>query len=259
MTIITTSRKPGGDIEARAMCIGRQYALPYLPRGNQSLDALIQQHSTVLLLSSERLSCHTQAGEFFLHPNMAAVRIKLLRQGKEDIMLRAMDLRPGDSVLDCTAGLCADSLVAKYRGGEGGRVVALERSLPVYIVAKHGLENYSGPERFQELAAGIELVHADFQGYLAALPEKSFDVVYFDPMFDSPVLKASALLSLRPLAWHQPLVKTDIDLAARVARHRVVVKQRSFYDFSQLGLELASGQNRNIAYGYLNLEEDGDA
>lgn len=256
MTIITTARKPSKEIVAEAKGIGRQYDLPYVTRGNQSLDSLIEQYSTVLLRSSQRLSCHTLAGEFFLHPNMAAVRIKLLRQGKEDIMLRAMDLRPGDSVLDCTAGLCADSLVAKYRAGQGGRVVALEKSLPVYIVAKHGLDHYSGPQRFQDLAAGIELAHTDFRDYLAALPEKSFDVVYFDPMFDRPVLKASALLPLRPLAWHQPLVQADMDLATGVARRRVVVKQRSFYDFSQLGLALASGQNRKIAYGFLNLEED---
>lgn len=256
MAIITTARKPSNDLMSKAQTIGQQHGIPYVSRGNQRLETLIQQYSTVLLLSRERLSCHTQAGELFLHPNMAAVRIKLLRQGKEDKMLNVMGLQPGDSVLDCTAGFCADGLVAKYRVGERGRVVALEKSLPVYIVAKHGLEFYSGPQRFQELSSGIELINADYRDYLAELAPNSFDVVYFDPMFEVPVLEASSLLPLRPLASHEPLRALDIKLAARVARRRVVVKQRSFFDFASLGLRVEQGQNRKIAYGVLEIKEN---
>jgi len=113
MAIITTARKPSNDLMFKAQTIGQQYGIPYVFRGNLSLKTLIQQYSTVLLLSRERLSCHTQAGELFLHPNMAAVRIKLLRQGKEDKMLNVMGLQPGDCVLDCTAGFCADGLVGQ--------------------------------------------------------------------------------------------------------------------------------------------------
>lgn len=256
MLVITTARKPSRAIEIMAQDLGRRYNIPYIVRGNQRLDSMIEEHLTVLVLSRERLSCHTRAGEFFLHPNMAAVRIKLLRQGKEDAMLRVMGIQPGDSVLDCTAGLCADSLVAKFGVGAGGKVVALEKSLPVYIAVKYGQEQYTGPERFRDLAAGIELIHADYRDYLAALPGRSFDIVYFDPMFDNPVMEAAALLPLRPLAWHQPLTRADIALAARVARRRVVVKQRSFFDFSQLGLKPASGQNRRVGYGVMDVEED---
>ena len=163
MLVITTARKPSRAIEIMAQDLGRRYNIPYIVRGNQRLDSMIEEHLTVLVLSRERLSCHTRAGEFFLHPNMAAVRIKLLRQGKEDAMLRVMGIQPGDSVLDCTAGLCADSLVAKFGVGAGGKVVALEKSLPVYIAVKYGLEQYTGPERFRDLAAGIELIHADYR------------------------------------------------------------------------------------------------
>lgn len=258
MPIITTARKPNPEMEQTAINISKKYNLPYVSRGSQTLGFLIQQFDTVLLLSRERLSCHTWAGELFLHPNMAALRIKLLRQGKEDKMIRAMDLQAGDSFLDCTAGLCADSLVARYGVGHGGRVVALEKSLPVYIVAQYGLEHYSGPERFAELAAGIEIFFADFRHYLAALPAKSFDIVYFDPMYDDPVLKSSSLLPLRPLACPDPLTKSDIALARRVARRRVVVKQRSFYDFSQLGLSRGTGYNRKVAYGFLDIKENDD-
>jgi 16S rRNA G966 N2-methylase RsmD len=258
--VITTARNPDEYMVTQARELGRSYGMPYISRGNLSLEKLIGAHGTVLLLSREHLSCHTQAGQLFLHPNMASVRIKLLRQDKEDKMLTGMDLQPGDSVLDCTAGLCADSLVAKYRVGDEGRVVALEKSLPVYIVVRHGLDNYPGPERFRELSQSIELVHTDFRDYLASLPPKSFDIVYFDPMFDAPVMKASSLLPLRPLACHQPLEPSDIELAARVARKRIVVKQRSSYDFAHLGLlEVRGGQNRKISYGVLVIKENANA
>lgn len=253
--IITTARKPSLCIEKEAMRISECYSIPYVARGNMSLDDLRRTDDIVFLLSREHLSCLTRAGQLYLHPNMAAVRIKLLKQGKEDKMLSIMDLKPGDSVLDCTAGLCADSLVAQYRVGNQGRVVALEKSLPVYIVVRHGLEQYSGPERFRDLSAGLELIHADFREYLTALEPNSFDVVYFDPMFDVPVMETSALLPLRPLAWHGALYPSDIELAKRVARRKVIVKQRSFYDFTKLGLEKAPGaDNRKIAYGVLNKE-----
>lgn len=253
--IITTARKPTESLVEEARKVAETYGIPFIPRGNQNLEAIIAAHETILLLSRERLSCHTSAGEFFLHPNMAAVRIKLLKQGQEDKMLQVMDLQPGDSVLDCTAGFCADSLVARFQVGEKGRVVALEKSLPIYIVVKYGLEHYSGPERFRYLAAGIELEHGDFRDYLNAMEPKSFDIVYFDPMFDVPVMNASALMPLRPLACHNPPTKEDIQLAAKVARKKVVVKQRSFYDFTGLGLEMSwGGQNRKIAYGVLNIK-----
>lgn len=257
--IITTSRKPVAQLVQEAMEIGRRYGITYIDRGNLSLSGLLDRYGAVLVLSRERLSCHTAAGELFFHPNMAAVRIKLMRQGKTDRMVRVMGLKPGDNVLDCTAGFCADSLVAQMAVGQQGRVVALEKSLPVYLVANHGLRHYSGPERLRELARAIELRHADFREYLEALPPGSFDVVYFDPMFSKPILEAAALRPLRPLAFHRPLTREDIALASRVARRRVVVKQHSSFDFAGLGLSLAPGsEDKKIAYGVLDIKESND-
>lgn len=255
--VITTARKPGAQLEAEAREIAREHGLAFLPRGNRSLDSLIAEHAKVLVLSNRGLSCCTAQGELFFHPNMAAVRLHMLRQGGRDKMLDICGLSPGDSFLDCTAGLCSDSLVAKYRVGEGGRVLALEQSLPVYLVMAHGLKHVR-PPRFQGLARGIELVNGDFRRILPQLPPRSFDVVYFDPMFDVPVMEASSLVPLRPLAANQPLTREDIILAGRVARKKVVVKERVFYDFSQLGLTRAGGVNRKTAYGVLDLVEDKD-
>ena len=255
MLAVTTARKPSKNIEREAIEIASAYQIPYIPRKNQSIASLINEYEMALILSDRHLSCFTPAGELFFHPNMAAVRIRLLRQGNEDKMLEICELSPGDSFLDCTAGLCSDSLVAKFRVGEKGGVLSLEQSLPIYLVMLHGLKNANLP-RFEELARGIELVHADFRCFLPKLPSRSFDVVYFDPMFDVPVLEASSLMPLRPLACDQPLTPEDIALAARVARRKVVVKQRSFFDFSRLGLTRAGGPNRKTAYGVLDIEEN---
>ena len=255
MLVVTTARKPNKDKEKEAREIAAANCLPYIPRENKSLDSLLNDFGAALVVSDRRLSCFTPAGELFYHPNMAAMRIRLLRQGKADKMLEICGLSAGDSFLDCTAGLCSDSLVSKYRVGEKGRVLSLEQSLPIYIVMGHGLKN-SGPPRFQELARGIELVHADFRSYLQKMPPRSFDVVYFDPMFDVPVMEASSLLPLRPLACVQPLTREDIALAARVAKRKVVVKQRSFFVFSRLGLTEAGGNNRKISYGVLEIKEN---
>jgi len=255
MTIITTARKPAPDLVERAQGIAQTYSIPYVSRENLNLETLLKTYEIALVLSRERLSCFSAGGEFFLHPNMAALRIKLLRQGKQDKLLQAMNLQPVDSVLDCTAGLCADSLVIRY--GTKGRLVALEQALPIYLVAKYGLENYSGPARFKDLAQGIELVQADYRNYLQNVASKSFDLVYFDPMFDAPVMEAASLLPLRPLACHRPLTRADIQLAARVARRRVVVKQRAFFNFSSLGLTpFAESQNSRIGYGILDVKDD---
>lgn len=248
--IITTARKPNRALEEWAGEIARTHGIPFVPRANRSLESLLEEDQVVLVASRERLSCHTAAGELFYHPNMAAVRLHLLRQGVEDKFLNTCGLVAGDSFLDCTAGLCADSLVAKCRVGEGGRVLALEKSLPIFLVMAQGLKK-NGPVRFRGPARGIELVHGDFRSLLPELPPASFDVVYFDPMFEAPVLQASSLLPLRPLAHEEPLTPADIALAARVARKKVVVKERSFFDFSRLGLTPAGNSNRKTAYGVL--------
>lgn len=253
--IITTARKPTVFIEQEARRLAAAHAIPYHPRGNRNLESFLSEFQAVLVLSSDNLSCFTGAGQLFFHPNMAAVRIHLLCQGGQDKMLEICALAPGDSFLDCTAGFCADSLVAKFRVGEGGTVVSLEGSLPIFLVMDYGLKNYPRPN-FRHLTQGIELVHADYRTFLRQLPPKSFDVVYFDPMFTAPVMQASSLLPLRPLAWDRPLDPEDIALAARVARKRVVVKERSFFDFTALGMSAAGGKNRKTAYGVLEIKEN---
>ncbi len=254
MGAVTTSRKPSEKRALWARQLAENYNIPYVERKNHSLETLLDSYPWVLVADSRRLCCHTPDGVLFFHPNMAAVRLRHLKANQPDKMLKAMGLGPGQKVLDCTAGFCSDSLVAAWAVGEKGTVVALEQSLPVFLVVKDGLEQAGKEGRFAPLAAQIELKHADFRQFLVQTAAKSFDVVYFDPMFDVPAHSAS-MVPLRPLACHIQLTAKDIEAAARVARRRVVVKQRSFYPFSRLGLDdvLDSGSSP-ITYGMLDLE-----
>lgn len=166
--------------------------------------------------------------EFAYHPGMAVHRIKTLETGGYDPMVDAMGLQPGDKVLDCTAGLCSDLLVASHVVGEEGRVCGLESSLPVAVVVREGLATYESERaRLVEAMRRIELVAARSEIVLAAMKPNSWDVVYFDPMFDRPVMQSTGIAPLRPIADPRPLTFRVLRLAARVARRAVVVKDRT--------------------------------
>lgn len=148
--------------------------------------------------------------------------------------MRAAALRPAESVLDCTLGLASDALVAARTVGHSGHVVGVESSRALAALAEEGLKHYrSGP-----LACPIEVRHADSRTLLTELPDKSFDVVLFDPMFTQPQKASGALDILRRFADHTPLTQPTIERARRVARRAVVIKAgRRSDDLRQWGIE----------------------
>ena len=89
------------------------------------------------------------------------------------------------------------------------------------------------PELVKDLQR-IEIVHTEASEFLKMLPEYSFDVVYFDPMFRQPVRKSSEMVPLRPLAFHEPLTLEMVELALNVAP-RVVIKERSVEILKEYG------------------------
>ncbi|ERJ18834.1 Ribosomal RNA small subunit methyltransferase J protein, partial [Salinisphaera shabanensis E1L3A] len=80
------------------------------------------------------------------------------------------------------------------------------------------------------LAAWRDLIHADACDWLAQAPDRVFDIIYIDPMFDAPRRKARPQ---KALAWMHELVGTDTDVASLLERAReraarqVVVKQHA--------------------------------
>lgn len=237
---VTTSTKVDAAQVREARAVAARWGLPFLPRRAKEGIApwLGTKVDALLVVGGDGVTLWDPEGSFTFHAGMAHLRRMRLRAGEPDAFVRVAELRPGDSVLDCTLGLAQDALVASLAVGAGGRVVGLERSLALCAVAAEGLRRY-------ELGADsglIEVRHADAREYLRTLPPASFDVVFFDPMFAKPKKAQPAFDVLRRFAEHAPLTSETLEEARRVARRWVVVKGARYSDdLRKLGLEEEPG------------------
>jgi hypothetical protein len=86
------------------------------------------------------------------------------------------------------------------------------------------------------------------------LADRSFDIVYFDPMFRAPILKSSNVNPIRTLANMQPLTAEAIQQACRLARKKVVVKDAAgSSEFARLGINtIVGGKYSSISYGIID-------
>ncbi|HQA07205.1 MAG TPA: class I SAM-dependent methyltransferase [Syntrophomonadaceae bacterium] len=230
--------------------------LPYVPRGRKSLPKLMQEYQAdgVVVWKVDGPVLYFDNEQFFFHPNMAKIRIGAFRkQGQVDPMIEACGLKAGDRFLDCTLGLGADAIVAAYFTRT--KVMGLESSQVITAIIKWGMRQFhSDISWLSEPIRNIEVIHADHYEFLAQLDSKSFDVVYFDPMFRQPLLKSQPLSPLRRLADPRPLSRDTIKQACRVARSRVVVKERyQGEEFKRLGIEIIHSTSGQLAYGIINV------
>lgn len=255
--IVTTGLRAGAAETALAEYFGRLLHVPVVPRGGLSLAVLSEMYGVpgVLVVSARRVAYVSGGEEFFFHPSLAVLRIKEMLAGKTDQMIKAMDLRPGDAILDCTLGLATDAIVAAYAAGEEGRVVGLESSPVLAAVVGYGLRHFQ-TEYVDGLTAAMRRVRVENRDHLsclAGLPAGSFDVVYFDPMFRRPRYRSCAIHPLRLLAEPSPLEPRALELARRVARRRVVVKERrGSSEFARLGIaRVEGGRYAPVVYGII--------
>lgn len=237
--LVTTTRdaRPEQIGEARrlAAAIGQLYvdrsdgSLPRLYEAAQQYNLTHTAPKGILVVHRADFSVWLPQGATFrYHPGMAVHRVKMLAQGGNDPMVTAMELRPGDRVLDCTAGLCSDALVASFVVGEQGFVQAVESSLPIAVTVAKGLQTYETERKdINAPLRRIRLIAARSERVLGQLPDGAFDVVYFDPMFEAPVEESTGIAPLRHLADPTPVTDTLLKEAARVARRSVVIKDRT--------------------------------
>ncbi|WP_027717244.1 class I SAM-dependent methyltransferase [Desulfovirgula thermocuniculi] len=255
--VVTTGRRPGPQELSLAAWFARRLCAPLVPRENLSLKALEEKYGArgVLVVAQRRASFYTGGVEVFFHPSMAKLRIAEIKTGKTDQMVKAMDLRPGEEVLDCTLGLGVDAIVASFVVGPAGRVVGVESSPVLAALVEHGLGYYCDrlPREVLEAMRRIEVICGDHLSYLKGLPAESFDVVYFDPMFREPLHRSPAIGPLRALANDAPLARQAVEEAVRVARRRVVMKERrGSREFARLGFTcVQGGKSSPVAYGVI--------
>lgn len=252
---VTTSLRENENLSAKSMEIGKQLNIPLLFRKDRSIKELFCEYELegIIMVGSERISYIYPQGDFFFHPGMAKLRINGILRGKTDQMIKALDLLPGDTVLDCTLGIGSDAIVISYLN-ELGEVTGLEKSPVICLIVREGLSSYKGRDyKLQQAMSRIKVTCTDYNAFLKKQPDNSFDIIYFDPMFRVPKTKSSGIGAIRVLADKSPLSPEILREAMRVSRQRVVVKEgRNSQEFSRLGItNISGGKYSPIAYGIL--------
>ncbi|SET38373.1 class I SAM-dependent methyltransferase [Paenibacillus sp. NFR01] len=257
--IITTGFDPIPEIKERAQRLAQHTGCVFVPRGRLSIPKMAERYADndILVVLQEAVRLHspdTPPMEF--HPSMGYVRAKRILAGQPDPLMEAARMRPGDSVLDCTAGLGSDTLLFAVYGGADSRITALESSLPLFALLSDGMKHYrTGREEVNAALRRIDVLHCDHLAYLRAQPDNSVDIIYFDPMFRVPLTDSSAISPLRQHANPAALADESVAEAVRVARRTVVLKEKALSgEFARLGFtELLRGSSKT-SYGVIQVD-----
>ncbi|MBP2642251.1 MAG: hypothetical protein H6Q67_138 [Firmicutes bacterium] len=256
--IVTTIYNPPEKIQAAAQALAAQLNATLIKREKNSIETLKNLYNVIYILVATQSGpvVYTPGGQYFFHINMAELRINNIKIGKHDHMITALGLTPGASVLDCTLGLGTDAIVASFVAGPSGKVIGLENSPIIAAITRLGLDQYNAAnETVTTAMRRIQVETADYNNFLTTLPAKSFDVVYFDPMFRAPVYSSSNLKPIRTLADDRPLSIEAVKQACRVARMRVVIKEtKRSKEFSRLGITtILGGKYSSVHYGVMEV------
>lgn len=227
--IVTTGLEPTKATCQHAEAFARQHQLRLIERRDASLGELRHKYQTdeILVVSAKGIRLEKSDAEpFFFHPNNAAFRIKRLERGNNDTMLSACQIQPGDHILDATLGLGADAIVFAHGTGAAGRVVGVESEPLIAMLVADGMKHWMTPSRsLKEAMERVEVRNGNHLEVLRQLPDSSFDVVYFDPMFATTIESSTGIQGIRQHANHLPLAMEAIEEALRVSRRRVVLKE----------------------------------
>lgn len=255
--IVTTAGKYDAPLVEKAKKIANELSSPFISRKNQSLVSLQKNYEDhVLMVGKEKLTLHPLGNQdpLFFHPNSSMFRVKRLLRGEDDPFVLAASLKKGKSVLDCTLGLASDAIVASLAVGKEGKVVGIEANLAIGYLVKAGLETWeSGSKEMDAAMRRITVVSMDHLQLLKELDKNSYDVVYFDPMFEETIA-SPGMAGLKTMAVYTPLSSEVIEEAKRVAKERVVLKDHyKSKRFEQFGFTQIKRLSAKFHYGTIEL------
>lgn len=260
---MTTSKargKHGIGLTDTALCISEELQIPVIDRQNKGIPKLIElyQLDGLLVEEEQELIAHWKdGGRLSFHPGMAVPRIKHIKDGEDEMLALVAGIQPGDRILDCTMGMGNDAIVMAWLAGEQGSVTSLESSPLIYAVTSYGLKHWPTDSwRMKQAMERITPLHGNYEGFLAEQPEHSYDIVYFDPMFERPIMESSGIAPLRREANYAPLTRDILELARSVARRCVVVKHRAGTLRSLQFDEIAGGKYSALTYGVLYADQE---
>jgi 16S rRNA (guanine1516-N2)-methyltransferase len=246
---VSTSFHPSTEVLQEAKHLASSLDIAYVERRKDSLSRLFQRtgKDEVILISQQGLRYENSSGHsFFFHPNLSILRIKQLIKGGVDSLITCSGMQSGDEVLDCTLGMGADAIVSSFVVGQTGKVIALESQPVIATIVSKGLQTYpTDCEPLRQAMRGIEVVQSDYRSYLEKCPDRSFDILLFDPMFRQTVIPSGAIQALKPLADPRPLDAHSVKEAVRVARKAVLLKERVHSgEFERLGFPIIKKSSR---------------
>lgn len=273
-TVILNITHPGdADLQKKALWFSEQPGLTLLTSSPKSLAGEAEE-ALYPTLHISRKGCCLETGDTPLrfHPSMALLRVMQIHRGEGDRFLKAVALQAGDVFLDATLGLGTDALVAASQVGTLGKVIGIEHSPILAALVKDGLKtlaqgNYppvQNPDKekawqaLAEAAQRIEVQWGDHLELLTGYPTFA-DVVYFDPMFRHTREKSASIRPLHEVANSGSLQDETVAEACRVAKRRVVLKERkASREFGRLGFEIQEGGNySHVDYGIIHKEGAG--
>lgn len=257
--IVTTAGRTNPYMIRLAQGIANDLKATYISRKKQSVQTLSEEHGDVLVVGKSRLEWHKRGGTepFFFHPNSAMFRLKRLQKGEHDPLIAAADLKPGDTFLDCTLGLGSDSITASYAVGSKGNVTAAEANPLVAYLVEKGLETWeTGVDEFDDCMRRIQVKSGNHVDLLKELDANSYDVVYFDPMFEEAITESDGIGRLRSLSEYSPITEETIKEAKRVAAKRVVLKDHwKSPSFDELGFQVFKRKSAKFHYGVIETKD----
>jgi 16S rRNA (guanine1516-N2)-methyltransferase len=258
-TIITTNGRPNEKSFTNASLAVDALGYDFVDRAKRSVTRMHEEYnSAVLVASANRYELYRIGMDkpFFFHPNTAAFRLKRLLNGESDPFLEVTQLQAGNSFLDCTLGLASDSIIASYITKEGGKVLGVEGDADIAFITSEGLRSYvSETEQLAEAMKRIHVISQDAVTFLQSQPDNSWDVVYIDPMFSTPINESTNFTPLRHVGLQSSLTDEWIGEAARVCKRRVVVKDHyKSKVFEQYNLNRQLRPNTKFHFGFLQKE-----
>lgn len=202
--LVTTSSRVTHQTRRRARGLARLAGFTLVDRRAWNRE------EPALVVARERLTIGWRDQVFGWHPGLLHTR---LEAGWSHPLVRAMDLRPGDRVLDSSLGLGTDaSFLSRLTGRT---VVAIEAIPAVALMTAEGL---------RRAGEDVAVVHGHGVDLLSTLPDDSFDVVQGDPMFPPGDGVTHSLDVLRLVAFQEAPGERWLREARRVARRRVVIR-----------------------------------
>jgi 16S rRNA G966 N2-methylase RsmD len=256
--IVTTAGRTNDEMVELAKKTALELNVSFIDRKKRSISKLQEQtNEDVLVVGKNRIEIYPLHGEepLFFHPNSAMFRMKRIMKGEHDPFIQASGLSQGKSILDCTLGLGSDSIVASFAVGETGKVTSLEGNKYLYYLLKGGLKSWdTGNTKMNEAMTRIDVMHDTYESFLTSCPPDSFDIVYFDPMFEETIEESEGIRGLRNFAIYSTLSPEAIEAAKRVAKKKVVLKDHwKSKQFEKYGFTVYKRKTAKFHFGVIEV------